>query len=99
MRNVKEGDVIYVTAMGQARVTRVMPDGAGFHARIGQRDMQFSMDGRIGGKGLRRAFWHDPALVVPCQDGRFWAAFKAVAGTLHEEMARLDRSGALGPPE
>jgi hypothetical protein len=95
----RKGDTVFVTGLGHGQVSRVLPGGAGFQVRIGSTERQFSMDGKIGGVGDRKVFWHDPMIVEPCRDGRLWQAYSKMSRLIFDEILRLAGLGLVADPE
>jgi hypothetical protein len=90
---VKAGDSVFVTGIGWGQVSRVM-DG-GFMVKIGGSEKLFGSDGKIGGRGLRRVYWADPAVVEPPRNLRLWRSYAQVAAALWESLESLHKDGLL----
>ncbi|MDR1308291.1 MAG: hypothetical protein LBL95_00030 [Deltaproteobacteria bacterium] len=99
MMDVIKGDNVFVAGSGHGQVTRVLPGGAGFQVRIGGIDRHFSMDGRIGGSGDQKVFYHDPMVVEPCRDGHLWQTYTRMSRLLFDEILRLAGLGLVADPE
>jgi hypothetical protein len=89
-------DKVFVLGHGEGEVVRVLDSDGGYVVSVpGRGEQRFSVYGTIGGATDRRLFYHNPILVDPPKDKRFWGAYRALTYALYNALVSMRENGRM----
>jgi hypothetical protein len=89
-------DSVYVLGVGLGKVVRVLPDNGGYVVKVpGKGSQHYTVDGTVGSSTIKRLYYHDPIMVEPPKDERFWNLFKKLSLSIYERLVRLYMGGEV----
>jgi hypothetical protein len=86
--DLKPKDNVFVVGFGYGIVKNVLEDKS-FQVLLGATVRQFTPDGRLGGTGAQRVYYHDPMIVNPPKSVHLWNTYKALSIKLFEELSKV----------